>query len=236
MTDQTETMIEKTAETVAKPVEAVAAKVEKVAEKVAAPVKKTARKVAAKRTAAKARRTVKRKIKTTAKTAQKSKVEATKGIEQMTQDFTKLFAGYELPGMDKANELFAGWTEKNKDAVAKSRKAAEEMNGLAKANVEAIVESGKIAVSGVKSLGEEIVAKGKDGFNEASEGFKSLADAKTMTEYFQLQSEMARGQFDKMVAEGSQLTERMVKLAGEAMQPLQARASLNAQAAKEILA
>jgi phasin family protein len=44
----------------------------------------------------------------------------------------------------------------------------------------------------------------------------------------QLQGEFARASFDRMVAEGSKLTESMVKLAGEAFQPLQNRASANA--------
>ena len=45
----------------------------------------------------------------------------------------------------------------------------------------------------------------------------------------QLQSELARTSFDRMVAESSKLTESMVKLAGEAFQPLSNRATANAE-------
>ena len=52
----------------------------------------------------------------------------------------------------------------------------------------------------------------------------------------QLQSEIARTSFDRLVSEGSRLTESMVKLAGEAIQPLSNRASANAERIKNAVA
>jgi phasin family protein len=65
---------------------------------------------------------------------------------------------------------------------------------------------------------------------------KTLAEAKSPTEFFQLQSELARASFDRAVAETSKLTEQFVKLAGEAVQPLSNRASLNAERINELAA
>jgi phasin family protein len=64
---------------------------------------------------------------------------------------------------------------------------------------------------------------------QAADAIRSLAEAKSPTEYLQLQGEFARASFDRMVAESSKLTESMVKLAGEAFQPLSNRASANAE-------
>ena len=47
---------------------------------------------------------------------------------------------------------------------------------------------------------------------------------------------VSEGEFDRMVAESSKLTERMVKLAGEAAEPLQTRASLNAERVNTLVA
>ena len=47
---------------------------------------------------------------------------------------------------------------------------------------------------------------------------------------------MVRASFDRMVAEGSKITEQMVKLAGEAAQPLSSRASINAEKFNELTA
>ncbi|MGH6729378.1 MAG: phasin family protein, partial [Sphingomicrobium sp.] len=95
--------------------------------------------------------------------------------------------------------------------------------------VEAIVEAGRVAVEGARTLGQDMVATGRDGVEQASDAIRSLAEAKSPTEYMQLQGEFARASFDRMVADGSKLTESMVKLAGEAFQPLQNRASANAE-------
>ena len=43
-----------------------------------------------------------------------------------------------------------------------------------------------------------------------------------------------RASFDRMVADGSKLTEQMVKLTGEAVQPLSNRASVNAEKFSEL--
>jgi phasin family protein len=50
---------------------------------------------------------------------------------------------------------------------------------------------------------------------------KGLAAAKTPNELMQLQSEFAKAQFDEAVAQYSKLSELMVKLAGDVMEPVQ---------------
>ena len=69
----------------------------------------------------------------------------------------------------------------------------------------------------------------RNGFEQAADAIRSLAEAKSPTEYLQLQGEFARASFDRAVAESSKLTESLVKLAGEAFQPLSNRASANAE-------
>ena len=81
-----------------------------------------------------------------------------------------------------------------------------------------------------------IIASSRTGFEQASEALKTLADAKSPTEFFQLQSELMRSSFDRMVSESSKLTEQVVKLAGEAIQPISNRASVNAERVNELMA
>ena len=154
----------------------------------------------------------------------------------MTNDFTQLFAGFQIPGSDKFQGLFADAGARSQDLVAKSRNATEEMTDLAKANVEAIAEAARIAASGAKSIGQDVIASSRTGFEQASEAIKTLADAKSPTEFFQLQSELLRSSFDRMVSESSKLTEQVVKLAGEAIQPISNRASVNAERVNELMA
>ena len=239
----TETTTDKAVEAVTAPVKAVAAKVEKLAAK---PVRK-ARAVATKRRAKKAptklaatvKKSTRRTVKATKRVAKATIAAATTQIERnspMAYDFTKMFAGFELPAADRFQTIFAGAGERGQDMVRKSQEAASEMTEIAKANLEAITEAGRIAATGVRSLGQDVLASGRDGFEQASVSLKTLADVKSPTEFFQLQSELARTSFDRLVAEGSKFAEAMVKLAGEAAQPLSNRATINAERINELAA
>ena len=92
-----------------------------------------------------------------------------------------------------------------------------------------LVEAGRVASEGARSLSQNVIASSRDNVEQAADAIRSLAEAKSPTEYLQLQSEIARQQFDRTVAETSKLTESLVKLAGEAFQPLSNRATANAE-------
>jgi len=158
-----------------------------------------------------------------------------KGIK--TMDTTSFFAPFaSVPGADKFQSLFAGAGEKSQEVVKKGQAFAEQFSETTRANLEAVVESSRIAAAGARDLGQELVASTKGGVEQATAAVKTLAEAKSPTEFFQLQSELVRASFDRMVAEGSKLTEQMVKLAGEAAQPLSSRASVNAEKFSELTA
>jgi len=238
MADETKIDAEAAAEAPAKVVEAVAEAAQKVVEDSAKAVKAArgqARKVeaAVKEAKVTARRA---RPKRRAKAARKPAAPRIERNKTMTIDTSKLFAFDAIPGADKFQALFAEAGERSQEIVRKSQKAAEELAEITKANVEALAEAGRIATAGARAIGQDALASGRESIEQASAAVKSLADAKSPTEFFQLQSELARASFDRAVAEGSKLTEQLVKLAGEAVQPLSTRASLNAERLNEIAA
>lgn len=141
-----------------------------------------------------------------------------------------------VPGADKFQSLFAGAGERGQQLVERSQQTAGEMVELTRANVEALVESGRIAASGAQTLGQDAIARTREGLEHTAAQVKSLTQAQSATEFLQLQGEIARTQFDRMVAESSRFAESMVKLAGEAFQPLSNRAAVNAEKLNDITA
>lgn len=141
-----------------------------------------------------------------------------------------------LPGADRFQSMFAEVGSHGQQAVERSRAAAGTLVELTKANVEALVESGRVAAAGAQTLGQDAVARTREGLEQAATQVKSLADAQSPTEFFQLQGEFARVQFDRLVADSSRFAESLVKLAGEAMQPISSRAALNAEKLNELSA
>ena len=222
----------KVAETVANTVETIAKDNAKVAKRTrAATVRRVKREAVAekavtRRTARKTRKT--RKTRTAArKTAPKAARAAQKRIETVTNNF---FNGFEaVPAFAPLQTIFADANERGQEFAKRGQKIAEELADLARANVEAIVEAGRVATEGARSIGQGVVAKQRDGVEQAADAMRSLAEAKSPTEYLQLQGEFARASFDRAVAETSKLTESLVKLAGEAFQPLSNRATANAE-------
>lgn len=153
-----------------------------------------------------------------------------------TNGFTNFQPFAAVPGMDRLQTLFADAGSRGQEVVEKTRKSAEELTQLTRANVEAFVEAGKIAATGAKTVGEDALTRVREGVEQNVAELKSLAQASSPTEFFQLQSEVAKSNFDRMVASFSQLTEASVKLAGEAIQPLSSRAALNADKINEMTA
>jgi phasin family protein len=215
----------KVAEAVAEAVETIVAESAKVAKRTrAAGVRRAKREAVAEKTAtrAAARRTVRK----TRKPARKVAAVAQKRINTVTKNAFNFDA---IPAFAPFQTILTEANERGQDMAKKSQKVAEELADLARANVEAIVEAGRVATEGARSIGQDVVAKQRDSFEQAADAIRSLAEAKSPTEYLQLQGDFARASFDRAVAETSKLTESLVKLAGEAFQPLSNRASANAE-------
>jgi phasin family protein len=219
----------KVAETVADTVETVVKESAKAAKRTRASTARRAKREAAAQksaTKASARRTVRK-----TRTAARKTAQTVRAAQQRNETVTKnLFNGFDaVPAFAPFQSIFADASERGQELTKRSQKVAEELADLARANVEAVVEAGRVASQGARSLGQEAVSSSRNGFEQAADAIRSLAEAKSPTEYLQLQSDFARASFDRAVAESSRLTESLVKLAGEAFQPLSNRASANAE-------
>lgn len=126
----------------------------------------------------------------------------------------------------KFETAYADFNEKAKAGVEKSTKAIEELSDITKGNVEALVESGKIAAKGIEVLGQEAVDYSRKSFEKATATFKSFSTVKTPTEFFQLQSQLLSSSFDELTKEAAKNSEALIKLAGEVAQPLTARVTV----------
>src|SRR5687767_14674458 len=65
-------------------------------------------------------------VKRARKAAPPARVNKIEGTKTMTYDFNQLFAGFQLPGADKYQQLVADAGERSQQIAAKSQKAAEE--------------------------------------------------------------------------------------------------------------
>lgn len=146
--------------------------------------------------------------------------------------------------MTKTKTTADDFTAKFKDAVAEAQDRAKvafekgqammgEAGEFTKGNVEAMVESTKIFASGLQDLGKDYVADGKSAIETVQADIKDLAAVKSPADFFKLQGEIMRRNFDAAVATGSKRSEAMVKLANDAFAPLSTRVSLAIEKVKQ---
>jgi phasin family protein len=183
-----------------------------------------------KATANKASKTARASTRRTNTTQRKAAASAPRTERIQDVNSNTFFQGFNaVPAMAPFQSLFANVGDRGQEAARRTQQVSENFADLARGNVEALVESSRVAAEGARSIGQDVIAKGREGVEEAAGAIRTLAEAKSPTEFVQLQSEIARASFDRLVAESSRLTESMVKLAGEAIQPLSNRASANAE-------
>jgi phasin family protein len=132
-----------------------------------------------------------------------------------------------------AKEMLADVQTRAKTAAAKGTVLATEATEFAKANVEAVVESGKIFVTGAQELLKDNIETGKTVIETVTEDAKKVAAIKSPTELMQLQGEIARRNFDAMVSYGSKRTEAWVKLYNDAFAPISNRVSVAVEKVKK---
>lgn len=145
---------------------------------------------------------------------------------ETTNETVKHFNESAEAAMSNGKAAMEQVTAKAKDAAEASMKSIEEMTEVAKGNVEALLASARLAAAGFETLAAHISDVSRKSFETTTTAARALTSAKTPTELFQLQSEFAKTQFDSAVAEFSKLTEMLVKMSGEVMEPVQNRVAI----------
>jgi phasin family protein len=159
------------------------------------------------------------------------------GTRTMNEQINQTIEQNKAATQEAANRVQAAFgdiNERSKTAMEKSAKMMEEMTDLARGNVEALVASSKVAARGAETLTQEAADFNRRSFEATSNALKSFSEVKSPTDFFRLQSEFARGQFDAMVAETSKMSEAMIKLTGEIAEPITSRYSVAADRVKTL--
>ena len=138
------------------------------------------------------------------------------GKEQM-ETFAKAGAEAAKKGYEQAVAMTKEQVEKASEAVFKGY---DQLSTLNKDNLEAVVASGNIVAKGVEGFSKEVFAL--TSMNAA----KAFMGVKTLREAIDLQADLSRSQFDRLMADSTKLAEMSVKVANEAFQPIQARVNV----------
>jgi hypothetical protein len=210
-----------------------------VAKAVAAPAKAAAKvvKAAAPKAAKPARKTRTRKAaKPARKVGRPAKRIQTRTTTRIQNEGTRNMKKETAQVADRLQAVFGDVNERARTQIERNTRIAEQLTELSKGNVEAMVASTKIVAKGLETVGQDVAEYSRKSFEDASAALKGFAEVKSATDFFRLQSDFVRGQFDGFVSESSKLSETMIKLAGDVAEPLASRYSVAAERVKAAVA
>lgn len=122
-----------------------------------------------------------------------------------------------LEGLVKAQQ------EQIEKASAKVLKGYDELTVLTKENVDALVKSGTVVAKGAEEAGKQVAAFTQSSLEKSVSNAKAVLAVKTIQELVELQNAFTKASLDAFVSESTKLQELTVKVANEALAPLNAR-------------
>ena len=90
-------------------------------------------------------------------------------------------------------------------------------------NIEAAVKANAAVSAGIEAIGQEVMIYARTALKTASETAHGLLSARTLEDVVRLQTDLAKRNFDGLVAGSVKLSELSVSLASEALAPWEGR-------------
>ncbi len=133
-------------------------------------------------------------------------------------------------GVDAAQKGMEQVIQLTKDNVEKAStaffKGYDEFSVYSKGNVEAAVKAGSIYARGMEDLSKTLMSITQAQLEASVGATKALMGCSSLRQMVDIQTDLARNNFDKLVADGSKLSEISLKVANEVLEPIQARVNV----------
>jgi phasin family protein len=156
--------------------------------------------------------------------------DAQKTVETALVTGKETVEGFMKAGVDAAQKGIEHAVQLTKENVEKAStaffKGYDEFSVYSKGNVEAVVKAGSIYARGLEDLSKTMVAISQSQFEASVAAAKAVLGCTSLRQMVDIQTGLARSHFDKIVADGSKLSEISLKVANEALQPIQARVNV----------
>jgi phasin family protein len=159
--------------------------------------------------------------------AQKKQIEeAVSAHKETLENVVKAGADLASHSVDKAVALSKDHVETVVNAGSKAYQGYEDVVSFHRDNVEALIASSGILARGVQDLSKAVAELAHQQFEQSVAASKALFGAKNLREVFALSTDLTQKGFDKLVAEGTKLSELSSKIAEDASAPISGRVTV----------
>lgn len=122
------------------------------------------------------------------------------------------------------------------EGFEKFSKGVEDLNGFAQENLEAFVKASEIAAKAAEGLNAEVVAFTKKSMQEGAAKAKEMAEIKSVPDFVEFQSTVAKTAFDDFMAQATKMNEMTAAAMQDVFAPFNARAEAAADMVKNMRA
>lgn len=123
----------------------------------------------------------------------------------------------------KPTSAVATTKQANGEATAALFAGYDQMAELGRENFAAVLRANAALSEGLEAIGKEVILYARRSFEQAAETATALLGAKTLEDVFQLNSEFAKANLERLIERSAKLSEMSVKVANEALAPLGGR-------------
>ncbi len=158
--------------------------------------------------------------------SRKSAEEAAAQARNSVEDQVRFGSDVAQRGFEQAASI----TREQFDRASKTMfKNYEEFSQISKENIDAFVKSGTVVAKGFEEAGKAWIDFTRRSFETGVETAKAVMSCRDLREVVDVQSEFARSSMDSLVNEGSKLSEIGMKVANEALEPIQSRINVTVE-------
>ncbi len=111
----------------------------------------------------------------------------------------------------------------NGEATAALFAGYDQLADLGRENFAAVLRANAALSEGLEAIGKEVILYARRSFEQAAETATALLGAKTLEDVFQLNSEFAKANLERLIERSAKLSEMSVKVTNDALAPLGGR-------------
>lgn len=113
--------------------------------------------------------------------------------------------------------------EANGEIPAAVLSGYEQLADLGRENFAAVMQANAALTEGLDAIGKEMMVYARSSFERYAETAAALLSAKTLEDVLQLQTDFAKGSFERLIERSTKLSEMGMRVANEAFAPLGGR-------------
>ena len=117
----------------------------------------------------------------------------------------------------QVEEFTAGTKKAMEEGVEKMSKGFEDASQFGQDNVEAMVASSKVMAKAAEEMNAEMIAFSKKSYEDGMAAMKELGSVKSVSDFFEMQTSLAKTSFEGFVAEATKLNEMYAAAAKDAV-------------------